>query len=189
MQPGDRIRVHGHPKGTLEGTVETGKTGHHLVHDDGTKTWIGGAGSRHHVEKLGKAADQPKSVPAPEAGKPAASESPEPYRPTGNINAPHKLSDEQLATEAAHAAARYARARSNGLPKNSVEHHDAKLGHTVFQDEIRRRATGGEHTPEAPAAPVPDKTGEVPEGAPDVTVPLPPEVTDSADRILSLIHI
>jgi N12 class adenine-specific DNA methylase len=157
VQLGDRIRVHGHPKGTLEGTVETGKTGHHLVHDDGTKTWIGGAGSRHHVEKLGKAADQPpRPQPAPEPDKPAAPAAPaapEPYQATGNINAPHKLTDEQLATESAHAAARYARARANGAPKTSVEHHDAKLGHTVFQDEIRRRATGGEHTPDAPPTP------------------------------------
>lgn len=182
VQPGDRIRVHGHPKGTLEGVVETGKTGHHLVHDDGTKTWIGGAGSRHQVEKLGKAADQPpkpepKPEPAPEAAKPAA---PEPYQPTGNINTPHKLTDEQLATEAAHAAARYARARSNGLPKTSVEHHDAKLGHTVFQDEIRRRATGGEHTPDTtPAAPAPESAPVKPADA----VRVPPEIADGAHKV------
>jgi N12 class adenine-specific DNA methylase len=327
IAPGDRIRVHGHPRGTLEGTVESGKNGHSIVHDDGSKTWLGGTGSRHHVEKLGKAADQPpklatasaappasKPAPerklafarfdrienvhdlpgairsailkpdtldnparrqalavalhslteptapnkppakahvpddvdpaaladeldglaqeiedrgkgriaitpahrgsgrtvvadlralaagirtpaasAPESAKPPAPVVPEPYKPTGNINAPHELTDEQLATEAAHAATRHARARASGVPKTSVEHHDSKLANTVFQDEIRRRAVGGESgvkpapKPGPPAAPetpaVPDKTGEVPEDAPDTTVPLPQEAVDSADRI------
>jgi N12 class adenine-specific DNA methylase len=104
------------------------------------------------------------SVPAPDK-----------YTPTGNMNAPEKLTDAQLEAEHQHAIKKFRDARAANLPTNSVAHHDAKLAMTVFGDEKRRRAASTAPAGEAPEPQAPEKPAEA--------VPLPAETTERAAKV------
>lgn len=75
-----------------------------------------------------------------QAGKPGGgTRADAPHVPTGNMNAPDKLTDDQLEAEHGAAATRHARARQNNLPKTSTEYSDSKMAEKIFGDEKRKR--------------------------------------------------
>jgi N12 class adenine-specific DNA methylase len=144
VRTGDHVMLSRHDGGKVT-QAKPGRTGQTLItYDDGT-----GGGTQTRGVKNGSALPLVSAgTPAVDPSKPQAAPEHE-YKPTGNHNAPEKLTDAQLAAESEAAHKRHMAARSNNLPKNSLEYSDSKLAATRFGDEARRRAaaTVAESTP------------------------------------------
>jgi N12 class adenine-specific DNA methylase len=143
---GDHLMFSKHDGGTVV-SVKPGRKNQTLItYDDGMNS-----------DTSTRAVSNRSALPLVSAGAPAtdpAAVTPAPpteYKPTGDINAPDKLTDAQLAAESTAAHERHMTARRNNLPKNSVEYSDSKLAATVFGDEARRRAAAQAATTDAGA--------------------------------------
>jgi N12 class adenine-specific DNA methylase len=144
VRAGDHVMLSRHDGGKVT-QAKPGRTGQTLItYDDGT----GGGTQTRGVKNRSALPLVSAGTPAVDPNKPQAAPEHE-YKPTGNHNAPEKLTDAQLAAESAAAHERHMTARRNNLPKNSLEYSDSKLAATRFGDESRRRAaaTVAESTP------------------------------------------
>lgn len=193
VRVGDHVMFSKHDGGKVT-KVKPGRKGQVLIsYDDGV---TGAHGDSTRGVKEGT------YLPLVSAGAPAAPEPATPveegYKPTGNLNAPHKLTDAQLEAEHAGAVDRFKAARAKNLPTNSLEHTDSRTAMRIFGDEKRKRAAAADQgdtatpepttpeTPEAPPAETYDTYG-VAEG-PDGELTLDEKTAARQDRVEAILE-